>query len=351
MHTFSDWLSIHEFLLSDIKRVIRHYYLYKLENAPSNWGIANNPLPKVTLPETPETCITCFFLPAFRVAFGTEFKPLEKIKVGPLRAAGITSPHTVDFGCERTPKIYMDWNARIEDLVCLAHEMGNALQMSMTSTQPPVARETSAFLAELFLIKYLQEVRPDLATLAIACWHKENDVYLGEDLMDLAESLEKPDTPYQYRMNYPLARLLAINLVEASEPAPIAELFEGVQKPILSLKTLLQKLPQLTPDPEAKTKVGYQLLGSMFVLDQETVQDQTSLTIADYFRGAVSHLNDQSIHYVFDKEHRPMGYGTSVPRDQGARQVQRIVALADDHGFVENQVNRYFRSNPSAVGE
>ncbi|SFL26962.1 ACP:hemolysin acyltransferase (hemolysin-activating protein), partial [Pseudovibrio ascidiaceicola] len=131
--------------------------------------------------------------------------------------------------CTRTniPIVHLVWSGKPQGLVCLAHEMGHAAQMTLSrgSFMPPVAREVCAFLAELALIQFVKEQSSTLYHELCAIWHHENQRYLGGNVDQLAEDLRAGRSSYTYWHNYPLARVAAIHLFGTTSPEARRDFF------------------------------------------------------------------------------------------------------------------------------
>lgn len=219
VHTISDWLDFHNLTSETLERSLKTYELDTTHDCPLGCGVmldqALNNLP-ATLPEALELFIkpalSCAFTDKTRIAGlidRLEFLPLDQ----PI------SPYALDRGRGLIPAIAMDWSGSPHDLLCLAHECGHALQIILSdhALMPPVGRETCAFVAELLLMAYVKDREPGLFHSLCRAWAQDNKLYLGSDTQLLRAALEYPETPYHYRMNYPLARLAAIALFSGGD--------------------------------------------------------------------------------------------------------------------------------------
>ncbi|WP_071469612.1 hypothetical protein [Roseinatronobacter thiooxidans] len=134
-------------------------------------------------------------------------------------------PHVIDHGHGRYPTVSMAWKNDAESLMHLMHEVSHALQinLSQSNKMPPLAREVCAFLGELCLMAYLHRYGPaSLLPALLDVWHSHNTRYLGEDLGHLSEAILTDCAAYHYRQNYPIARLIAVDLF-AQRPGPWLE--------------------------------------------------------------------------------------------------------------------------------
>ena len=104
--------------------------------------------------------------------------------------------------------VTLDFAGDPADVLCLAHEIGHAVQLTVRSNDfvAPVQREIAAFLSELVLLNETYS----LSTIGLhAAWHADNREYYAADIQALKTALSDPRTPYTYRWNYALARPLA----------------------------------------------------------------------------------------------------------------------------------------------
>lgn len=135
------------------------------------------------------------------------------------------------------PFVSCPLQGRLSDLLILAHEIGHACQIlaSGQTDQPPVLRETAAYLAEEQVLVTLAPDIPGLAAL-----HRSRTArMMKRDGAALLRALQAPQTPYDYGWNYPLARDLARRAQARLSPAEQWQLFSG--------KIGLPRLLQLSP--------------------------------------------------------------------------------------------------------
>lgn len=229
VHTISDWLDFHNLTPETVERSLKTYDLDTTHDSPLGCVVmldeALNDL-SATLPEALELFIkpalSCAFTDKTRIAGlidRLEFLPLDQ----PI------SPYALDRGRGLIPAIAMGWSGSPHDLLCLAHECGHGLQIILSdhALMPPVGRETCAFVAELLLKAYVKDREPDLFHSLCRAWAHDNKLYLESDVKLLRAALEDPETPYHYRMNYPLARLSAEAMFSAGEDKWADRLFSS----------------------------------------------------------------------------------------------------------------------------
>lgn len=227
-----DWMKIHNIKFEKLKYInsiyFRKYINYNFWNHyKSDRIVTISPIGDLF------NCLKLIIYPAFLEYFGEFIRNeslnnhiiFENIDFDNLHEP----PHTIDLGVGRPPKIVMPWRNRPEDIVCLAHEVAHALQIHLSNHEfmPPMARETCAFIGELMLLTWAAKNRSDLAVRLDAVWRSENRSYLIKDGDNLLAALQYPNAPYNYRMNYPLARLMAIELFATAPPQRILGLFRS----------------------------------------------------------------------------------------------------------------------------
>ncbi|WP_322895757.1 MULTISPECIES: hypothetical protein [unclassified Yoonia] len=290
--------------------------------------------------------LQAYVVPAFSTLFGglgevTEL--LARVEFAGF-SCGEELPHTEDLGPERAPVIRMEWDGRADDLICLAHEVAHALQIMMSDHEPmpPVAREVCAFLGELALIAYCREQAPNLNAALSNVWHAENERYLGSDLDALSDALNDPETPYQYRLNYPLARLAAVQLHRRGAGDWYRDLFSsgrlGMQHlPIECMANMAGDLaiylpPMTALDMSQPTIDAYRSLGAMALLDIDYWQGESEKRIEDYYSGLLEHLRNSTAFIALNDDRKPVAYATwTKPAGAGAVTITRQAAPFGDH--------------------
>jgi cytolysin-activating lysine-acyltransferase len=125
------------------------------------------------------------------------------------------------------PAIHLVWSWTADDLICLAHEVAHAAQMILSNGAftPPVAREACAFLGELALIRYAKSNSHAVYSELQSVWRHENQRYLGDDIIRMANDLKSGSASYHYRHNYPLARVAAMALFMEQGSDTIKDIF------------------------------------------------------------------------------------------------------------------------------
>jgi hypothetical protein len=259
VHTISDWLDFHNLKPETVERYLKTYGFDTTHDSPLGCVVmldqALNNLP-ATLPETLEL----FIKPALSCAFTDRTRIaglIDRLEFLPLDYP--TLPYALDRGKGLIPAIAMDWSGSPHDLLCLAHECGHGLQIILSdhALMPPVGRETCAFVAELLLMAYVKDREPRLFHSLCRTWAQDNKLYLGSDVKLLRAALEDPETPYHYRMNYPLARLAAEAMFAVVEDKWADRLFSSGSH-VMAMMPLHRKHPEarmdvVQSDPMAKS--------------------------------------------------------------------------------------------------
>ena len=131
----------------------------------------------------------------------------------------ITIPYTVNRGGEQPPLVRLNYQGHPEDIICLAHELGHAIQYLTAKDEfiPPVTRECAAFVAEVVLLKHCEKEHSNISSYLNDVWVNESATYLGYDAEDMFEVLSSPSKDYYYRVNYPVARMVAETILRSSE--------------------------------------------------------------------------------------------------------------------------------------
>lgn len=204
-------------------------------------------------------------------------------------------PHTIDNGPHGAPEIVVRSPRTPADLLCLAHEAAHAAQALLCGGRfmPPLAREACAFLGEIALVEWARANEPALVPGLLAAWAADDAVYCGADLERLAAALGDTDAPYDYRMNYPIARAAAVVLFEtAGEGAFRALVAAGEEAMGLLPLAAIPRTSALPPIPERDALVpatdAYRGLGVVALLDlvAETAYAQAPIARSRRTNGA-----------------------------------------------------------------
>lgn len=358
MFSISDWKRAHSLSTSSIADIIAANGAGSLTHGPSFREDAEpySGDQHVVLKGDLGYNLQAYVVPAFSNLFGSLDEVTEL--VAQIEFAGLSRgeelPHTEDLGRGRPPVITMEWTGSADDLICLAHEVAHALQIMMSNHElmPPVVREACAFLGELALIAYCHEHAPSLKDALSDVWHAENERYLGSDLDALAEALNDPGTPYQYRLNYPLARLAAIQLHRRGAGDWCRDLFSsgrlGMQHlPIERMANMAGDLanylpPMTAPDISQPTIDAYRSLGVMALLDIDYWQGESEKRIDDYYNGLLEHLRNRTAFIALSDDRKPVAYATwTKPAGANAVTITRQAAPFGDHLLLQQALEAH----------
>ena len=122
---------------------------------------------------------------------------------------GKSVAYTIPGDGGRSSFIRVPFGGKIDDVLTLAHEFGHALQADCAATSfvPPIDREIAAFIAELCFVENLRNTDHQLFDMACKAWQRNRSRTLHTDGSALFKALRQPKAAYEYRLNYPLARI------------------------------------------------------------------------------------------------------------------------------------------------
>lgn len=238
-HTVKDWLHLHELdrdlVLQIVSQIPDASILEKFSIDIGSFGNDDKPYDL-------DKSLEDYVIPSLVELVGDSHdlqKSLHEVPIHQSNPQEFIAPYTHDKGVHELPEITMLWSGQAKDILCLTHEMAHAAQIILSSSQfmSPIAREICAFLGELSLIDYVHTRDKNLYQALCRVWHLENPIYLRDDVGDLKQALSNEQNPYHYRLNYPLARLLAMfynaSLSQKQTQALFINTFPALQKPQL----------------------------------------------------------------------------------------------------------------------
>jgi hypothetical protein len=212
-YSVSDWLNLHQWTKEDVTEycyAIKAAYQPNPESSRTDDTVKRRPF---DLDHSLQNLVrpSLNTLLGFADAPGYDMSSVKIIKY---------SPSQLDLSftewCEKAdgPVIHIIWSGSVADLICLAHEISHAVQMILSAHvfMVPVAREVCAFLGELALIRFATGESDALYHQLCTVWRRQNAQYLGSDVARLLDDLKVILSPYIYRHNYPLARVVAMSL-------------------------------------------------------------------------------------------------------------------------------------------
>ncbi len=131
-------------------------------------------------------------------------------------------PFTYDLGRGTPPFVSSHFQGNFHDVMSIAHEFGHAVQivqsnnikLTQSKSLPPVTRECCAFLSELSLLLYTSLYVVPLSQGLLFTWESDSSSYLGPIADVFEKDIADENSRYDYRWNYPLARILSVWLVQ-----------------------------------------------------------------------------------------------------------------------------------------
>ncbi len=349
MSSVGDWLALHGFDSASLQEMIAAVRTARTRGVvpfdthlPEDSGFSENP-PDIS---TREAAFATVVVPAFESAFpDVPHVPrmLEQIRFRVEQPEGEGRPYTVDMGEGLAPVVVMEWRpGSPESLVHLAHETAHALQIQLSNHEfmPPVAREVCAFLGELLVMKHVRDREVELFVELVRIWDRDNGSYLGGDLELLREALGNVAGPYDYRFNYPPARLMAVEIFRRDPDGDmLRELFssggEAMRFLDIAVVTAVSGGNEnpLHPMPEWNGLVpamnAYRDLGAIVTLDMISGASTAGWSIGEYYGTFSEYLKQQRVHLVLDDARRPAGYAVwetlSSPADGPRLMLERAV--------------------------
>ncbi len=186
-------------------------------------------------------------------------------------------------------------------------------------------------------------------------------MYLGRDLEALAQALGAPETPYNYRQNYPIARLAAVELFAQGSGSWLHDLFSAgsggmCHLPIASMADRASDIANYLPpmpafDAEQTAMDAYRSLGAMVLLDIEYWKGEPEKRIEDYYSGLLHHLRARTAYVGLDRSHKPIGYSTWTETAGESVTLTRQAAPFGDHLALQRALERHLgrRAGVSAL--
>jgi len=333
MHRLCDWLALHDLCLADLKKallVVRR----GAARMPACWAGMIKGWGKAAPPafSTVEDALRDQIQPALTQTLGLHVN-LSDVPMRVVTADSGFIPHTLDCGTDAPPEIAVRTLESATDLLCLAHESAHAAQilLSRGSFMPPVTREVCAFLGEIGLVEWTRTHAPSLFPALAAAWMRDDSTYCGTDLEALSQALEDLQTPYEYRMNYPLARAAAVTLFESATPQVLRDFFAAGNAAMsrLPLELIIGSSP-LPPIPDRDLHVpatnAYRALGTVALLDLASESAAAQASINEAYEEILASLRTGTLHIALDHARRPVGYACWDEAATASPEIKRRVA-------------------------
>lgn len=329
MHKVADWASYHSTDLVVLQDILQAYSANTLASRPWAWDERKLDQSQLSVSSI-DTCLSEYISPAILAWFEHQspmlIQSLADTKINFIPNGKSVPPSASWDSTNGRASISINWNAQPNDVMCLAHEVGHVIHyvLSDTDGMPPIARETCAFLSELIVLDHLSRTNVSAFHALQRVWEEENQSYLGRDVDNLKQALKDPTRAYEYRLNYPVARLAAVYLFnrysekKVRTKDAIVALFKGGEDamdhvPLAALSygadALTNYLPQF-PCSEAAPLAAFQSLGAMALLEVASCRGASEQTIGAYYADLLGHLQRQTAFIGLHPDGRPIGYAT-----------------------------------------
>jgi hypothetical protein len=358
MYRVSDWLALHGLNRERFQDIIAAYRVSELRATPA-FTTSEILTVEHNISEDQHAAFREIVQPALLGAFH-ESAPVKAALAEIVFVASTDDnqpPHVIGHGHGRNPTVSMAWKNDAESLMHLMHEVSHALQinLSQSNRMPPLAREVCAFLGELTLMAYVHRQGPSsLLRALLDVWHLHNTRYLGDDLEHLSEAILTDCAAYHYRLNYPIARLLACELFTQGPGPWLEALFASgsdamAHFPIAQMAhaagrraNYLPALPMSGADHPAL--VAYRSLGAMALLEIEYWNGVSEMPLGDVYKGLLQHMQKQTAFIALDRHHRPLGYATWEQAPEANRiTLTRQAAPFGDHLELQKALSRHLQ--------
>jgi hypothetical protein len=237
-HSLSDWLALHELDQAICHRLLDDMTWQAGEPAARNKSKSGYQAPDLDVAWLTTAEAMRDFLPEQQGIIDDTFEKTAKIVVGQRDKSGRAI--TLDNGPTAYPTILYSYRGEPTDPLVIAHEFAHALQIMASRGKfvPPIMREVCAFLGESALLRHTLQRNAVLYPYFAQAWQDHNSRYFGPQRDRLQAALSRPDSSYTYSWNYPIARYLAMQIVERCSPDWIWRVFEGET----SVREALQEL-------------------------------------------------------------------------------------------------------------
>ena len=326
--TVQDWLDLHGLEAQALRRLLR---AYALKAGPCDAGKPDS-LQSITAEEAwsfaAEALVQHLAALEDQIMYVRDFCEVD------FEAAENDMPYSLDRGTGVMPLVSICYRNTAADVLCVAHEFGHALQYHLVQGRfvPPVIREIAAFTAEAALLDHMR--RADMAAVGALeeAWQYDNEIYLEDNLHALTGALREPEAAsYDYRHNYPLARLY----VEANGCQSVAAQKGSIFAGFAGYVDLAECLPRLQEfvmshpkenylpelleyDSDKPSLSAYASLGAMALLDMVQPESEADQLIEDYYETRQKHLRNGTVFIGTDEENKPYGYALwdVVPDDE-----------------------------------
>lgn len=320
-HSVRDWLQVHglspNFAREAVRTARRH------ASSPfSNFSIESQTAPALAT-ATPNHYFEYLIAPALSNLVGDNelIDLLKSVQTTIVSEEQLDDgPYVSHIGRHGGPEIFISWVADAQHINLYAHEVAHAAQIILSNQRwmPPMAREVCAFLGELAVLDYALTTDHGLFQTLYRDWsgRMKHDLDVGANI--LLRRLDELSNPYDYSLNYPLARYLAARIYGCYGPKWIKDFFRSGEAAMdyLSMPQLFEPmeekdnyLPVFEDDehcPDAIMK--YKLIGALALLDIEDWRIAARTPIGNYFRENIEKIESGAVCIQFDSKKKPSGY-------------------------------------------
>lgn len=226
-HGFLDWLELHGLDLVACRRILDSIPQASSEPAPHKRLEPGYEAPDIETAWLQAAEAMRQLLPERKTVIDDTIEGVVKVLVD--RGAGPAKAFTLDKGPAEHPVIIFSYRGDPSDALIIAHEFAHAVQIRSSRGKflPPIMREICAFIGEHALLSYVREADETRYAHLAATWNQHDRKYLDVQKRRLQSDMLRPDTPYNYSWNYPVARYLAIELLKRCSREWIWSAFEG----------------------------------------------------------------------------------------------------------------------------
>lgn len=239
-HTLSDWLALHGLDAVACRRIL-DAAPQEIATTPAGHGAPD--LERYALDPEDAWLRTAdamrAFFPAQRSMIDDTFENTIRVLVDQPNKS--RRALTLDNGPAAYPKILYSYLGEPADSLVIAHEFAHAVQIRASQGKfvAPIIREVCAFVGEWALLSHALHSDPAQHRRLSQVWDTDNKKFFGSHTQRLNADLSRPETPYRYSWNYPIARYLAIRMFQQRLRDQMWAVFEGD----LSVQGVLQHLP------------------------------------------------------------------------------------------------------------
>lgn len=239
-HTLSDWLALHELDPVACRRIL-DAAPREIATTPAGNGAPDLERYALDLEDawlrTADAMRALF--PAQRSIIDDTFDKTVRVLVDQPNKS--RRALTLDNGQTAYPTILYSYLGEPSDSLVISHEFAHAVQIRASQGKfvPPIIREVCAFVGEWALLSHSLQSDPAQHRRLSQVWHNDNKKFFGTHTQRLNAALLRPETPYSYSWNYPIARSLAIRISQQCLRDRMWTVFEGD----LSVQGILQNWP------------------------------------------------------------------------------------------------------------